>query len=190
MTRTKTALSVIAIVSAALALAGCAVESDAGAASPSPTATPTATAPPATATPTPEPTEASAQRPTVDTISCESMLDPAVDQELRSADLFPFEKPWTQLGFTPTGAAIECPWGVEGSVESATYFAWSALAEGEGEQFLALAAANDYIAREDEQGTWLTYSHPSPQDGSILVTDEWVAIADTPELISAILWTR
>ncbi|MCS3444678.1 hypothetical protein [Microbacterium phyllosphaerae] len=187
MTRITTSLSVVA-VAAALALSGCAAEPDAGA-SPSPSATPAATAP-TTAAPTAEPSAPSAERPTVDSISCDSMLDPEVDRQLRTADLIPFDKPWTQFDFTPTGAAIECPWGVEGSMESSKYFAWAALAEGEGAQFLALTAENGYTTTEDERGTWVVSTDPLPGDSAILVTDEWIAYAPTPDDISAILWTR
>lgn len=188
MTRTKSALSTIA-VAGALILAGCSATPDADESSPSPTATSEASVS-TTPTPSPDPSPTSGVRPTVDTISCESMLDPLVDQKLRSSDLLPFEKPWTQFGFEPTGAAIECPWGVEGSVESATYFAWSALAEGEGEEFLALTAQNGYTTTVDERGTWVMEPAPLPGNSSILVTDEWIAIAPTPEDISAIIWTR
>lgn len=184
----KTAVSV-AVVTAVLALTGCGAGQEAGDADASPTATP-ATTPTDSAAPTPEPTEESAERPTADTISCESMLEPLVDQTLRSFDLLPFEKSWTQFNFQPTGAAIECPWGVEGSVESATHFSWSALAEGEAEQFLALTAENGYTTTEDEQGTWVISPTTRPENSAILVTDEWIAYAPTPELIPAIVWTR
>lgn len=180
----------IVALSAALTLSGCGTIPGPESASASPTAEPDAAVTP-TAEPSPEPTPTPETRPTTDNISCDAMLDPLVDQALRSTQLLPYEKPWTQFGFDPGGAAIECPWGYEGQMESVSYYAWSALAEGEAELFLALTDDNGQMATEDERGTWVTPIGASPQTvPAILVTDEWIAYAPTPELISAIIWTR
>ena len=145
----------------------------------------------ATEVPSPEPTSTPAARPTAENISCDAMLDPMVDRALRSMQLAPAGKPWTQFGFEPSGAAIECPWGYADQPHAVTYYAWAALGEGEGEKFLALTAENGYTTTEDERGTWVVSPEGDPDTISgILVTDEWIAFAPTKELISAIIWTR
>lgn len=140
--------------------------------------------------PSPVPTAASVDRPTAGNISCDTMLEPLVSRALRATELVPAGRPWTQFGFEPTGAALECPWGYESENHSVTYYAWTALAEGEGAEFVALTQKNGYTATENEQGTWITDSRPAPPGGVILVTDEWIAMAPTAELIPAIVWTR
>ncbi|WDM44668.1 hypothetical protein KV395_16080 [Microbacterium luteolum] len=178
------------VIATALVLAGCSPAPSTGGESAPPTAESSATPTPS-AEPTPEPTDTSVGLPTPESISCDTMLDPLVDRVLRSTQLIPAAKPWTQFGFEPTGAAIECPWGYEGQPHAVTYFAWAALGEGEGETFLALTAENGYGTTETEQGTWVTDPGSTPGELSgILVTDGWVAFAPTAELIPAILWTR
>ncbi|MFJ4175797.1 hypothetical protein [Microbacterium sp. NPDC089696] len=181
----KTAIPAASIVTL-LVLVGCAPASESS-------STPVASSPTASPTsPTPELTEPAVDLPTADTISCDSMLDPVVDEELRSRDLLPSPKPWTQFNFEPSGAALECPWGISGSVESAEYFAWSALSEGESDEFISLAEANGYKVTQDERGRWLESDHDvtPPLEPAVLVTDTWIAIANTPELIDAIRWVH
>lgn len=154
------------------------------------TQTPEATAQP-TEVPSSEPTNTPVERPTVENIGCDAMLDPLVDRALRATQLIAAGKPWTQFGFEPSGAAIECPWGYAEQPHAVTYYAWAALAEGEAEEFLALTRSNGYTTMQDEQGTWVVSPEGEPDTISgILVTNEWIAFAPTRELVSAIVWTR
>lgn len=141
--------------------------------------------------PSAQPTETPIELPTVDTIGCDTMLEPLFDEALRSVRLQPAAKPWTQFGFEPSLAAIECPWGYEGQMHSATYYAWSALAEGEREQFLDLTAENGYQVEEDSRGTWIVSpDEAQTEEIEILVTEDWIAFAPTRELVSVIVWTH
>ena len=141
--------------------------------------------------PSAQPTETPVELPTVDTIGCDTMLEPLFDEALRSVRLQPAPKRWTQFGFEPTLAAIECPWGYEGEMHSATYYAWSALADGEREQFLDLTTANGYGTEDDSRGTWIVSPREDPTDqGEVLVTEDWIAFAPTRELVSVIVWTH
>jgi hypothetical protein len=187
---TKKPILFVVAMSLALALTACGPlpGADSETASPSPTADVSA---PPTETPSAEPTSTPAERPTAETISCDTMLDPLVDRALRSTQLIPVGKAWTQFGFEPSGAAIECPWGYAEQPHSVTYYAWASLSPGEGETFLALTADNGYTTTQDERGTWVVSPEGDADEISgILVTDEWIALAPTQELISAIVWTR
>ncbi|WP_435749012.1 hypothetical protein [Microbacterium sp. PMB16] len=189
MTRLKS-LILLAAIASAVTLAGCSPTPAPQGESAAPRTPPAATTTPSDE-PSPAPTDTSVELPTAENISCETMLDPLVDRALRATQVIPAGKPWTQFGFEPTGAAIECPWGYEGQPHSVTYYAWAALSDGEAEEFLALTAQNGYTTTEDEQGTWVTDDGSTPSEVSgILVTDDWVAFAPEAELIPAILWTR
>ena len=159
---------------------------------PTPDATPssTATATP-TPTPTPTPTADAVDYPTVDTISCETMLDPAVDAQLRAKGYIPAGKQWSQFSHTATLAAIECPWAEPGGTFSEAYYAWAALAPGEAEVFIGQTLESGYVTEEAAEGTWVVWGKddgmPTP---AILVTDEWVAMADTQEQVADIVWAR
>lgn len=119
------------------------------------------------------------------------MLDPLVDAELRREGLTPAPKPWTQFGFAPTAAALECPWGTPGSMHSDRYYAWAALNPGERDTFIGLVEENGYQTEDHADGTWVL----PPEDGSphaegFLITDAWVVITDTREQIADIIWAR
>lgn len=177
----------VAVLSVMVMLSGCGSEVGAAGESASPSEAPPATSPtPSEAGPTSDTVE----RPTLEDISCDTMLDPLVDAALRATDLTPAPKPWTQFGFEPSGAAIECPWGYEGGNHSAAYFAWSALSDDEAEQFLKVVEENGYATSEDEAGTWIVPSDDPNGVEGMLITDEWIAFAPTPELIPAIVWAR
>ncbi|MHC2999562.1 hypothetical protein [Microbacterium sp. HJ5] len=119
------------------------------------------------------------------------MLVPVVDEQLRAEGLTPAPKPWTQFGFTPTAAALECPWGTPDSMHSERYYAWAGLNSGEREEFIGLVEQNGYRTEDDAEGTWVL----APEDGSphadgFLITDAWVVITDTREQIDDIVWAR
>ena len=107
--RTFTALA----LASALALTGCTTPAPEPTRTPSPSTSPAATPTP-TPTPAPTPTVTptldAAPLPTQETISCDTMLDPAVDAALRAQGYVPAPKRWVQFAFAPTLAAIECPW--------------------------------------------------------------------------------
>ncbi len=179
----------VAVLSVMVMLSGCGSEVGAAGESASPSEAPPATSPtPSEASP--GPTSDTVERPTLEDISCDTMLDPLVDAALRATDLTPAPKPWTQFGFEPSGAAIECPWGYEGGNHSAAYFAWSAQSDDEAEQFLKVVEENGYATSEDEAGTWIVPSDDPNGVEGMLITDEWIAFAPTPELIPAIVWAR
>ena len=171
-----------------LALAACAPE-------PMPTATaiPT-TSKTATTTPSPQPTPTAATGlgPAVpNALSCDNMLDPAVDAELRAEGLLPAPKPFTQFNFTVAGPALECPWGGPDDVHSEAYYVWAAFAPGDRDAFMAVTAEHDYLAEESAEGTWVVYAGDAgPDDPAILVTEEWIAMAPSREKIGDILLTR
>lgn len=160
-----------------------------------PLPTPTVAVPgPATETPSPNPSvspTSSAALPTADDISCDTMLVPAVDERLRAEGLTPAPKPWTQFGFTPTAAALECPWGTPDSMHSERYYAWAGLNPGEREAFIRLVEQNGYLTEDGADVTWVLASedgYPGPE--GILITDTWVVITDTREQIEDIVWAR
>lgn len=212
MTLRRGAAAVL-VTASLLALAACATPRSVGGAvtptaaassSPSPSASSAPTPAPAptspssspSATPEPEPT-GDAAPPTVDTIDCDAMLDPAVDAGLRQRGLSPAAKPWTQFGFTPSGAAIECPWGLPGDMSARQYYAWAALAHGERDAFARLAVENGFVLEDGAEGTWLSYpASEGPVGGGpmelsgMLLTNDFIAISDTPEQIRDIVWTR
>ena len=179
------------VVLGALGLTSCAVAPASSAPSPSVTSSDGATdASPSPSRPVSTPTQ-SAALPTTDTISCDTMLDPAVDAQLRAEGLTPAPKPWTQFGFTPTAAALECPWGDPDSTQSQKYYAWAAFQPGERDAFVSLVEQNGYRTEDSAEGTWVL----PPEDGSphadgFLITNEWVVITDTRDQIHDIIWAR
>ena len=156
------------------------------AATPSPTPTPSATATPA----------AVVEPPASDNISCDTMLDPAVDARLRAEPLVPYPKEYqrSSFGFVPTGAAISCPWGPPDGLggPADAYYTWAELLPGDGEIFLALAAEQSgYTTEPAEMGVWvLPNQEGGGPIGDYLVTDKWVAYAQTRDQITDIVWTR
>ncbi|MFS0734956.1 hypothetical protein ABC304_05940 [Microbacterium sp. 1P10UB] len=193
------------VAACVIALAACATpRTPGGAATPAATISPSATTAP-TPTPVPSPSEpsptpestAGTTLPTIDTIDCDAMLDPAVDADLRRQGMSPAPKPWTQFQFTPTEASIECPWGLPGDMAARQYYAWTALAPGERDTVLQLAVDNGYTLTDTAEGTWLTYGAEDGAAGDgpmelsgMLLTDSWFAIADTPDQVRQIVWTR
>ena len=119
------------------------------------------------------------------------MLDPTVDAQLRAEGLTPAPKPWTQFGFNPTAAAVECPWGGADSMHSQRYYAWAALNPGERDTFVGLVEQNGYRTEHTADGTWvLSPGDGSPHADGFLITDEWVVITDTREQVDHIVWGR
>lgn len=162
------------------------------------TADPAGTAAPTvevTATAAPSPS-AESSWPTADTISCDTMLDPAVDASLRADDLVPYEKEFTAFNFVPRGLAIECPWGPPDSAGGAAYayYTWAELLPGDREALLELAQEGPYTVEETDEGTRLVFEDDgSGNQSEFLVTDRWYASAsDTSDgrSIADILWTR
>ena len=193
MTTARAHFAAITLIGA-LALTGCVPEPEP---TPTPTPAPTRSATPTptptlTPTPTSSPTVEAVPFPTVDTITCETMLDPTVDAEMRAKGWAPAAKPFTAFGFTPTGAAIECPWGEAGDAHSQAYYVWAGLAPGEKDTFIALTREHGYVPEPPApEGTWVNWGTDDGMPTSaILVTDEWVAFADTPEQIRDIVWAR
>jgi hypothetical protein len=181
--------STVLLICGAAGLTACTEDTSA------PPPTPTVTAPaPATEAPSPDPSvspTSSAAFPTADDISCDTMLVPAVDEQLRAEGLTPAPKRWTQFGFTPTGAALECPWGTPDSMHSERYYAWAELNSGERETFIALVEQNGYRTEDGADGIWVLApddGYPGPE--GFLISDEWVVIADTREQIEDIVWVR
>lgn len=136
------------------------------------------------------------ERPTRDNISCDTMLDPAVDARLRAVPLVPYSKDYqtSSFGFVPSGAAISCPWGPPDSLggPADAYYTWSELLPGERETFLALAAEQSgYTTEPTEMGVWVLPNQDGGGPiGDYFVTDDWVAYAQTRDQITDILWTR
>lgn len=187
--RLKKLILLPAAFSAVFFIAACSPAAKPGA-EPTASAAPTGGASPSSE-PSVQPTETPIELPTVDTIGCDTMLEPLFDEALRSVRLQPAPKPWTQFGFEPSLAAIECPWGYEGQMHSTTYYAWTALADGEREQFLDLTAENGYQVEEDTRGTWIVSpAEAQTEEMEILVTEDWIAFAPTRELVSVIVWTH
>jgi hypothetical protein len=120
------------------------------------------------------------------------MLDETADAELRNEGLTPFPREWTQFGFSATLAALECPWGDDQNSETDTYYAWAQFLPGQRDEFVALVLANGYLIEESDRGAWLIT--PSGRagggGGEVLITDGWVAFADTREKIDDIVWTE
>jgi hypothetical protein len=191
----QTLRSLSAVLILALGLTGCATNSGA-APGPSPTlsTTPSTSAtPPADPTPVPSVSPSSGPEwPTTETIDCDSMLDAAVDAELRERGLVPAPKDWTQFGFTPTLAAVECPWGVAGSTAIQAYYAWAQFEPGQSEAFVTLVTDNGYAVEESDRGTWLVIPAELEGGGEIaaLITEDWVAFANSREQIEDIEWAR
>lgn len=181
------------VAAAAIALTGCG-----GGATAAPTPKPTASATPSpsptpSTTPSvaPTPTVAPSLYPTADTISCETMLDPAKDAAMRESGLFPAPKPFTMLNFVPTLPAIECPWGIEGDFHSHAYYTWAQLAPGESAVLLRLGEQNNAMAEVQSDGsTWLSWPDQQIESVGIMVTDEWAVGAATPEAVNDVVWTR
>lgn len=160
-------------------------------ASSTPTITPT---PSATPTVTAEPEAAEPQQPTIENISCDTMLDPAVDARLRAEGLVPAPKYDMTFGVDITGAHIACPWGTPGTLHSQAMYTFTVVTPTERAQYLAAAEENDYVAEHTTDGAWLTwenpYGGPGPDEGALLVADEWIASAPSREEIADIVWTR
>jgi hypothetical protein len=120
------------------------------------------------------------------------MLAPEVDAALRQQGSVPAPRAWTQFGFVPTQAAVECPWGSPGETVSDAYYAWARLAPGESDQFVALVLDNGYAIEESARGTWLV---TPPElagggEGATLITADWVAFAGSREEIDDIVWVE
>ncbi|MFG6445594.1 hypothetical protein ACFXQA_10020 [Microbacterium sp. P07] len=146
-------------------------------------------------TPTAAPTPTvETEPPAADTISCDTMLDPTVDRDLRAQNLAPSPKPFTSLGFEPTGAAIECPWGQVDSGPGAAelYYGWSAFAPGERDAHIALVQKLGFGIEPDGDGVMLV-APPEQQGGGdpldFRVTDDWVAFGPVGQ-VDDIVWTR
>lgn len=120
------------------------------------------------------------------------MLEPAVDEKLRASGLLPVSKPWTQFGFTPTSAALECPWGEEESTVTQAYYAWARFEPGQRDVFIDLVRDNEYLLEESERGMWLVAPPEAGGRGDpvALITADWVAFADSRDQIDDIVWTR
>lgn len=187
-------------MTAVLALAGCTTPEAAPSPSPSsPEATRTPPPVTPTATPTPSATQPDAssgpELPTVENISCDTMLDPAVDARLRAMPLVPYPKEFGSsiFGFTGEGPSISCPWGppdVQASEASAQY-TWVEFRPGERDAFLSLLAQHGYTTEPADRGEWLV----GPEEYGIppmgmLVTETWFASALTRDEVSDIVWTH
>lgn len=189
MPRFRPTLVTAALALGVFGLTACATGASTAPLSPTTSATPVPSA--TVATPTASST-AGIDRPSIQEIDCDSMLDPAIAEGLRAQGLSPAPKSWSQFGFEPTAAALECPWGDAGSTASSVFYAWAALEDGQDEEFITLALENGYLAEQTAQETWITAPPEAAGGGEIatLVTPEWVAFADTRSQIRDIVWTR
>lgn len=193
-TARRGSLAALALVGV-MALGACASEPAATPTS-TPTSTPTASSTP-TATPSPSATPstsapAEVEWPTPETISCDTMIDATAASALRDQGFESFPKEFTQFGFPYTLAALECPWGLPDDYHPHAYYAWAQFAPGERDAFVALVEENNYTLEETERGAWLVEraDQPSVDNVAVLVTEEWVAFADSREQIDDIVWTR
>ena len=76
-------------------------------------------------------------------------------------------------------------------MHSEVYYAWSELAPGEDETFISLTEDNGFTPEETAEGTWIRWqTDDGSPNSAILVTDEWLAFADSPEQIADIVWAR
>lgn len=127
--------------------------------------------------------------PTIESITCEGMLDPLVVETLTSLNLTAAPKEFTQFNVPLSGPALECPWGHEGDMHSSVYFAWAALTPAEHDAYLESTRSNGYLEEPGDDGVWLSASS-GPPGSEVLVSERWVAFAPTRALIDAIVWTR
>jgi hypothetical protein len=177
-----------------IALGGCTAAPDQTPVTREPTASPAAIPAPQPSpetTPTPE-----SEHPDAGTISCDTMLNPEADSALRAQNLVPYPKDYelASFGFEPQGAAIACPWGPPDSAGGGAwaFYTWAEFLPGERDAYLELAVANGYTTEPSADGIWLVPAEEwgGGQSEGTLVTDEWVASADTREQIADIVWAH
>lgn len=163
------------------------------------TTAPTSSSPtPLVATPTPTaqtPTAAlpaaAPARPSEDTISCETMLRPAVLERIRSEGLIAVPKTDYNFGVVTEGPHLSCPWGTEGILDATYLYSWTTLTERERADMLAAAIANGYYTEQADIGTWLTRDdyngYPEP---GFLVGDDYVVVAPSRAEVTDIVWVN
>lgn len=189
--------SLLTLTAAAVILTGCTPDLERTAMPTSrptdtPVTTPTVTP---TATPTPTPSAPSGEAaPVPAELTCDTMLDPTVDAELRARGLAPAPKYEVPFLGTVSGAHASCPWSSPGKLEPEVMYSYTALTPAERAEFVAAATASNYVAEETPDGLSLVWVAPdgssSPNEGSWIVADEWVALAPSRDAISDILLTR
>ncbi len=119
------------------------------------------------------------------------MLAPDVDAYLRNVGMTPSTGPWQYFELFPTGANIECVWAAPENPRSVRFYAWSALKPGEKDSFIGMVQQSGYHTETGADGTWLIPPEDTyPIDDGFLITEEWVAYADTRERIRDIVWAH
>lgn len=189
--RTKNSLVLVGALLSAFALTSCAPASTPG---PTPSSTSASVATP-TATPTAQAPEVSEESeatalPTAGSISCESMIDAGTREALEARDFSPYPKPYGTAIGELLGVGLACPWGVEGAMEPAAYYGWSAITAEEREALLTVMRTDSEVSvTEDERGVWFTVL-AGPSRNVTLVADIFIATAPDADLIDAIVWVR
>lgn len=183
---------ILAIGFVATLVAGCAPSFE----EPEPSAAQT-TAAASSSTPTPADTASPTSQPSASSsatvLSCDTLLTPEADADLRAQGLVPTQKDRFTIFYDGlTLPAVECPWGPpDGHDENVvTYYGWAELSAGQKREIIDVAGDYGYTTRDVEGGTELV---PDPNNGPpatvvYVVTEDWFAIAPSVEEVSNIAW--